>query len=356
MNKKRKILICPLNWGLGHASRIVPIIQLLKKNNHEIILGAYDESSEFLKIEFPELNIIELKGLIIRYSKSNSQILRMFFLIPKLFYMTFIEHQLLKKIVKKYEIDTVISDNRFGLWNKYTYNIFITHQLKVKFPGILKCCEFIYSLILKKIINKYNECWIPDYEGDNNLSGELSHLKKLNKNVFFIGPLSRFQEIGDRENKEEGILFILSGPEPQRTIFENIVLSQNFRNIKVTVVRGTNKPLNIKYSFPIYDIVNTSRLKKLIDRSDMVICRSGYSSIMDLIALRKKAVLIPTPGQTEQEYLAKYLKEKELFYSVTQEKFDIKRVIENCFSRPSYKSRPGNLLLERIKLLDKQNN
>lgn len=353
MNRNKKILICPLNWGLGHASRIIPIIKLLQEYNHQIIIGAYGNGLDFLRKELPESDFIELKGIKVKYSKQNSQLIKMLFMIPKLIYWLIYEHKLLKKIVKQYSIDVVISDNRFGLWNKNVISIFITHQLRVKFPGILRYCEFIYSAMLKRVINKYNECWIPDNQGANNLSGELSHIPEKYNNIFFVGLLSRFKRSNKLNEKEEGILFVLSGPEPQRTIFENVILTQNFKNLKITLVRGTTEPLQKEYTFPIYNIVNTKKLEKLINISEMVICRAGYSSVMDLIALNKKAVLIPTPGQTEQEYLARNLKEKGLFYSMTQDKFEIQNAIANCYERPSFKNDDNRILLERIKMLNK---
>ena len=145
LKEKKNVLICPLDWGLGHATRDVPLINKLIGNSFEVIIAAYGNSYVFLKSEFPELKIIQLHGLNVSYSNRKSQVIKMFLLVPKIIYWTIKENVELRKIIKKENIDIVISDNRFGLWNKKTYNIFITHQLKVKFPGWLSPLEFIYK-------------------------------------------------------------------------------------------------------------------------------------------------------------------------------------------------------------------
>lgn len=345
-------MICPLNWGLGHATRDVPIIEILLKNNFEVIIAASEEPMVFLKNEFPDIEIINFPNYKVRYSKQKSQLLRMTLLIPKIFICTIIEHIKIKRLIKQNNIDIIISDNRFGLWNKHIYSIFITHQLKVKFPRWLNFLEFIYKNLLKLIINKYDECWVPDFEGSINLSGELSHLNKSPKNIKFIGPLSRFALLNNNEHNKNvfDLLFILSGPEPQRTLLEGKIYKQTQNcNLRMAIVRGTEKQATFKFTFPTYDLLNTNSLYDLIMTSDKIISRSGYSSIMDLVALNKKAILIPTPGQTEQEYLAKYLQEKNLFFSMSQEEFDLSKAINTIINTPDFKLIMDNKnLLERI--------
>ena len=355
MKKKKKILICPLNWGLGHATRDVPIIEMLLKNNYEVIIAASSEPLIYLTKEFPDLEIINFPNYKVRYSKRKSQLLRMAILIPKILICTLREHIKLKKLIKQYNIDIIISDNRFGLWNKNIYSIFITHQLKIKFPVWLSSFEFVYKGLLKFIINRYDECWIPDFDGEMNLSGELSHINNTLKKIKFIGHLSRFKlsEKNDSEKNEFDLLFILSGPEPQRTLLEEKIYKQTANcNLRMAIVRGTEKQAPFKFSFPTYDLLNTNRLNKLINISDKIISRSGYSSIMDLVALNKKAILIPTPGQPEQEYLAKYLKEKGLFLSMSQDEFDLSKAVNYNISSPDFKLKvDNNNLLERVLVL-----
>lgn len=359
MNSKKKILVCPLNWGLGHATRMVPIIHLLLKHQFDVCLAASKESKEYLTREFPDLFVIDLPGYTVRYSKQNSQILQMAMLLPRIIFWTLKEHVLLRKIIKKNRIDIILSDHRFGLWNKRVYSIFVSHQQKVKFPSVFKYCEFVYAGLLRFVLKRYDECWVPDFKGENNLSGELSHGVFSMNHIHYIGPLSRFslyQQID--KPKEFDVLFILSGPEPQRTVFEKIIQQQAQKtNLKLALVRGTNRILGKAYPFPVYDMVNTNTLFDLINKTEIIICRSGYSSVMDLISLKKRAVLVPTPGQTEQEYLADYLKEKELFYAVSQQHFDLECAVEKCFKKPELENseEQENSLIERIKMLYKQN-
>ena len=243
MQKSKRVLVCPLNWGLGHAARDIPIIRKLTEEGFEVIIAASGDALDFLKIEFPELTIINIPDYEIRYSKKNVQIIKMLALIPRIIFYSFKEHSVLKKISKYYEIDIVISDNRYGLWNNQTYNIFITHQLKVKFPGILKLFEPIYKLVSGFFIDKFDECWIPDYQSNPNLSGELSHTKSKLRNWYFIGPVSRFiKEANKKVNEDIDVLFVLSGPEPQRSIFENIIINQvKETSLKIAIVRGTKR-------------------------------------------------------------------------------------------------------------------
>ncbi len=349
MKERKNVLVCPLNWGLGHATRDVPIINKLIAHNYNVIIAASGFVYKFLKEEFPDLQIFKLPGYHVRYSKSNTQTMKMLLLIPWILYWTIKEHIMLSRLIKTYKIHIVVSDNRFGLWNKSTYSIFITHQLRVLFPGILNVFEPLYQWFSNQIINKFNECWIPDFKGALNLSGKLSHHKNKNNSHYFIGPLSRFENLDLNNNKDIDILIILSGPEPQRGILEKIIYDQT-KNIEVkcVVVRGTNEEREYSFTFPTFDIVHTQELQNLYFRANIILCRSGYSSIMDLVKLKKKAILIPTPGQTEQEYLAKYLSNKGWFYSVNQDEFLLKRDIQRVINFPEIQIIENNELEKRI--------
>jgi spore coat polysaccharide biosynthesis predicted glycosyltransferase SpsG len=262
-------------------------------------------------------------------------VLKMFFSIFSILKGIKEEHALLQQIIKQHKIDVVISDNRFGLWSKSSKTIFITHQLMIKAPFGVK---WLYRINLK-YMNKFNECWIPDEEGSKNLSGDLSHKYPLPKNAFFIGLLSRF----NLEKKEDGhligstvisikydVMVIISGPEPQRTVFEKIILEQLLKEkVKALVVRGvteTEEEKIIKTNFNHLVIVShlkANEMRQAILQSDLIIARSGYSTIMDMAALGKKIFFIPTNGQTEQEYLAQLLMYKGIAYMQSQTEFDL---------------------------------
>jgi len=331
LQKSKNILVCPLDWGIGHASRLIPIITEFIKNNNEVIIAGSGKSLLLLKTTFPKLRTISIEGYNIKYSKTIPLSLKMIFQAPKILIKISKEHKQLEKIIKEQNIDIVVSDNRFGLWSKMVKSIYITHQIMIKMPGILKFLEYPIYRFHKKTIKKYDECWIPDIEQNPNIAGDLTRKFPLPENAKCIGILSRFKKdkISDIKKKYE-ILIILSGPEPQRTIFENILIEQISKtDYKTLLVRGLNtSKLSVPDNIDVVSHLNTNDMKDAILSSDYIISRSGYSTIMDLIVLEKNAIIVPTPGQTEQEYLAKYYKDKKIFYSVKQKDFCISSALK----------------------------
>lgn len=335
--ESKRILVCPLDWGLGHASRMIPVIKQLLGKNNEVIIAADNLALNLLKEEFPELESVKFPSFQIYYPGGNFLIFRLLIQAPEILFGVFKEHKLLKKLIEIYKADIVISDNRFGCWNKKVKSIYITHQVMVKMPKGLKFFEYSGYLTHRWIINKYDECWIPDWEGNNNLSGDLSHKFKIPNKARFIGPLSRFDGMQNYSlDKKYEIVCILSGPEPQRTVFEKILIDQISKSdFKTIIVRGQPGKSTLANSVNI-EYVNhlpTKQLAETIHQSKMVICRSGYSSIMDLVTLNKRAILVPTPRQTEQEYLAEYFKKNNLFKTVKQDKLDLKKHISKWIPR-----------------------
>ena len=354
---KKKILICPLDWGLGHASRIIPIINALIKNNFEIIIAADNYPLQLLKSEFPDLLTLKFPSYQISYSKGKSLVFKMLFYIPKIIFGIYKEHKRLNTIINEYKIDIVISDNRFGLWNKKITSIFITHQVMIKMPKYFKFFEYPVHLINKWFILKYNICWIPDFETMPNLSGDLSHKYEL-PNASFIGLLSRFSRTGNYNiEKTYDIVVILSGPEPQRTIFEKIVYNQakliDYKTLIIKGIPGKKIKTEQYENITLVSHLLSEEINNLILSTEIIICRSGYSSIMDLISLNKKAILVPTPGQTEQEYLAQYHSNNKYFYCVFQDKFNLENDIMNLkkYSQTVLENNDKSLLYKEINKL-----
>ncbi|MBI3503093.1 MAG: glycosyltransferase [Bacteroidetes bacterium] len=320
-----RILVAPLDWGLGHATRCIPIIKYLLGKKCEVIISADGRMLQLLQKEFPSCQFVIISGYNISYPKNGSMVLKMAAQIPKILSGIKREHEQLKKIIKEKKIDAVISDNRFGLWSREVPCVFITHQLMVKSPFGEK---LIYRLN-KKYISKYSDCWIPDVPEKNNLSGDLSHKFSLPKNAKYIGILSRFASSKKRflDSSRNDILIILTGPEPQRTLFEKKIIEQvSSMKKSVLIVQGItekNERKKISENVSIVSYFATEELQKEIFSSEIILSRPGYSTIMDLAVLGKKAIFVPTPGQTEQEYLAKYFSETKIAYSVSQKKFDL---------------------------------
>ena len=304
------MLVCPLNWGLGHATRCVPIIRKLIAEGHEPVIVADGYPQAFLRQEFPTLRFIEFLSYSIYYSSGKSQVSAMIFNFPNIVKGIINEHLWLREFLHIEHFDQVISDNRFGMWNRRVHSIYITHQLMVKMPENLKLLEPLLHCIHKAFISRYNECWIPDRAENGGLAGDLAHKYPLPHNAKFIGTLSRFQGL---ENTEPDINFdvvaVISGVEPQRTIFENsLMLRFKGGYEKVLIVRGQPQVKNISKQIGNISLVShlpDNELVAVLLGAKKIICRSGYSSIMDLDVLNclKKAELIPTLGQTEQEYL-----------------------------------------------------
>ncbi len=331
----KKILVCPLSWGLGHASRLIPVIHELVQNKFDVYVGAAGYSSELLRQEFPGLKFLKFPSFTITYGKKKSLSLQIFMQLPKIIYEIIKEHIALKKLVKNYSIDLVISDNRFGLWSKRAASVYITHQVRVILPAYLKFIEPLIYRLNKLIISKYDECWIPDFADPlNNLSGALSHMNELPANIKFIGPLSRFNMYPVNSHLKVkyryDLVIILSGPEPQRSVIEEQLVSEihnsDYRALIVQGKPGIKQIMRASENITLASHFSTAEFLNMINRSRYIICRSGYSTIMDLVALKRTAILIPTPGQTEQEYLARYL--SKYFYCTEQNNFSLIKAIE----------------------------
>lgn len=330
---KKKVLVAPLFWGLGHATRCIPVINELIRQGAEVVIASDGEALILLKQEYPEFAFIELPSYAIRYSNSNNMFLNIFFQLPSIIKAIIKEHRALKKIIATHGINRVISDNRFGLFNKSVKTVFITHQLFIIPPIGFGWLKQVIQKINFSLIQRFDSCWVPDIEAENNLSGKLSHGHIKFLNAIFIGPLSRFTKAeGQPEKKYKyDLLIILSGPEPQRTVFENIITKQiTSQTGTVLLVRGISidkEGKQVNGNLTRVNHLPASSMYEAILVSKLILCRSGYSSIMDLAALGKKAVFIPTPGQTEQEYLASYFLSRNIFYSKQQDSFYLQEAI-----------------------------
>lgn len=319
-----------MHWGLGHAMRIVPIVQQLHENGCTIFIAASSTLISLLKEECPYATFIDDNSVEIKYGATSiSTTVKLISQLPTLLKQIKQEQLLIKQWVKTYGIDFIISDNRYGLYHAEVPSIFITHQLNIQF------------LFGKKIIKKINErlisnfwgCWVPDNADKNNrVGGILTESNFLKLKINYIGLLSRFARAVTKnpEQVNKQLLFILSGPEPQRTIFENKIINEvRLHKVDGILVRGSNvinDNLDKNLFVSCIDFANATLLKTLIENSNIIVCRAGYSSIMDLISLQKSALLVPTPGQNEQVYLSKYLTNKKWFYSETQQQFSLQNI------------------------------
>lgn len=289
---------------MGHATRIVPLIKKLQQEN-EIILGISPSHEFFFEAIFPHLKKIELPSYQISYSRFLPVWLKLILQAPRIFSVIRKENALLKKIISTHSVNLVISDNRYGLYNNKVESIFITHQLIILSPVFSSWANWMNI----KLLRRFQEVWVPDYEPrSERLSGNLSENKKVPIPVRFIGPQSRFVSGEVMRSKSIDLLILLSGIEPQRSLLENMLL-EKFKESKLNIVlvRGKEKVAATHKNIRIIDFADTNLLGDLIVNARTVICRSGYSTLMDLHILGfRNLILVPTPGQTEQEYLARY--------------------------------------------------
>ncbi len=307
----KTIFIAPLDWGLGHATRCVPLIKRLSKNN-TVIIGTTGANRDFFERYFPLLQKINLPSYNIRYSKTWPQWLKILWQWPHIASVIKQERKIIGTLITGKKIDVVISDNRFGLHHKEARCIFITHQVRLKTPFFSGFANYINQ----NYIHRFNELWIPDFEeAGNRLAGGLSDAAKIKIPVKYILPqshLAESKEPGPASHKTD-YLILLSGPEPQRSLLEEALVNKLEHSPKRTVlVRGAaHLPELITRQIQTVNFAEGAELRQLVVNAETVICRSGYSTLMDLYLLEKKQlILIPTPGQPEQEYLAEHWKEK----------------------------------------------
>lgn len=318
--------MAPLDWGLGHATRCIPIISALINNGFTVFLAAEGAQAHLLQTEFPTLTLLPLKGYRVRYSKNKWGLPFVLLLqLPRILRSIRQEHSWLDHTIREQGIDLVISDNRYGLYSKKVSCIFLTHQLNIKAP--YAWMEALLRRIHYHFINRFSKCWVPDGEGVEGIAGILSHPTVLPKiPVRYIGLPARFRGATDTENFLYDYCILLSGPEPQRTLLEQKCM-EAARHLPASfiVVRGRPGDEQVPLVAPHITVCNHlpgKELEKVLQQSRCVVSRSGYTTVMELLAMHKKALLIPTPGQTEQEYLAEQLQQKGSCISVSQEAFD----------------------------------
>ena len=361
----KRILLAPLDWGLGHATRCIPIIKELQNQGCDVWLAGNSVQEKLLKQEFPQLPFLPLPGYDVSYAKTGiGFIFRLWAQLPKISRMIGFEHQWLKEKIKEFDFDAVISDNRYGLYHTNIPCVFITHQLQIKSP-LGKWSERMIQQWNYHYIKKFSTCWVPDFEEADNIAGELSHPQLLPETVLtYLGPLSRFEKSA-AENIHE-LLIILSGPEPQRSILEAKLIKQlRTSRKKAVIVRGLPEGKSVLQNDGLIEFHNhlsSGKLNELILKSEIIISRCGYSTVMDLMKLQKKSILIPTPGQTEQEYLAGILKTKKMACTYTQKKFDLQKALDEAmkfeFHFPeNYESKLRSVILHFLESLEtKENN
>lgn len=333
----KKVLVAPLNWGMGHATRCVPIIETLERLGAEVVLAGDGSVFDYFKKRFSHLDLLRLPGHIVNYQTRGRKL--MFPVIkglPGFFHNIYKEHIAIKHLVTQYNLGYIISDNRYGLWHGEIPSVLVTHQVNIRLNGVWQAGLPLVKFTAQRFFCHFDEIWIPDYASLPGLAGKLSHPRKTPPNYKYIGPLSRFSSPAPKAaHPVYDFLAIVSGPEPQRTILENILVRLFHKGpFRTIILRGLPGIQEIVHKSPYLTLIPhlpDKELHDIICHSAHLISRPGYSTLMDLIVLQRQAVLIPTPGQPEQEYLADIHRNNPQFRILNQEELQ--------------KLRPENFLL-----------
>ena len=326
-NTYKSILIAPLDWGLGHATRCIPIIRYFLQKDWKVYIACPPASAHeaLLKKEFPEVTFVPLFGYEVQYARSRAFFMpKMFLQLPRISQKIRKENSWLKKFVNTHSIDLIFSDNRYGLYHPKVPCVFMTHQLELILPK--KYQQRIAQKISYHYIQKYKQCWIPDFK-DNGLAGSLSHPMALPKvPIFYLGCLSRLGAKIQNLPIQYRYLIILSGPEPQRSILEEKFLKiLPYLEGKILLVRGKpneENTITVPVHCTIVNHLDNEQMRIAFASAEYIVSRTGYTTVMEILSWQKKSILIPTPGQTEQEYLGKQLHESHYAYCFSQETAD----------------------------------
>jgi predicted glycosyltransferase len=320
----KKILIAPLDWGLGHTSRCIPIIKYLQQKNIQVIVACNTAQQTLLEQEVSNIRYTYLPGYNISYGTTSiSTTAKLIMQIPSILNSIKKEQEWLKQFVLSEPVDAVISDNRYGFYHKEVYSICITHQLNVKGPFGLSIGHYSLQYFLKQ----FDAIWVPDNKQNIKLSGLLGHPKKSSKlPIQYIGWLSRFEQavpfIGQNKNS---ILIILSGPEPQKSILMHKLLAL-FKNTNYALtIIGASQVVQ-QPNAQVFNIVSSQQLLYFVANNNYIITRSGYTTLMELAFWQRPAILIPTPAQTEQVYLAKYITQQGYHTYIEQNNLQLSKL------------------------------
>jgi uncharacterized protein (TIGR00661 family) len=313
------ILVAPLNWGLGHATRSIPVINQLLIWGFKVSIASDGAALKLLKAEFPNLQAFELPGYGTQY-KTMHLALNLFFQMPAMFFAIKKEHKMLTSLIQDQSIDAIISDNRFGLYSDIIPSAIITHQVDI--PIDIPILHSLVNRLNRFYLKRFGAVWVPDFAKGKTLSGRMSHHTPMDNDLSYLGPVSRMVKSVQDPKIEWDILVLLSGTEPQRTALEHILLRQladlPYKTIFVQGITNQRQRIKCSPKLEMVSYLTGKELNQLMERSEIVITRSGYTTLMDLAVLGKKAILIPTPGQREQELLATQFHKEKVFYGVDQ--------------------------------------
>lgn len=345
-------MVAPLNWGLGHATRSMPVIDQLLAWGAQVILAGDGRSMHLLRQEYPHLEHVELPSYHVRYTSGSSMPLVTLLRTPIYLNAIYREHHALDRLAGTHRLDLVISDNRYGMWTNKVPCVFMCHQIAIIPPRPAGWTSPGFYWLQRAFYAGFRQVWVPDFAGSPNLTGRLSHGYVNDDRLRYIGPMSRFMNMAP--NPDTGFradyVVVLSGPEPQRSLLEAAIVKQA-KGIPADFLLVQGKTESFKESrqgnLRFVSFLTARELYGTLSHARAVIARAGYSTVMDLCFLKRKAILIPTPGQTEQEYLAARLEREGMAVVQRQGRLNLKEALERAEGLSGFTDLSGNISLQK---------
>jgi len=333
----KHVLVSPLSWGLGHATRDLPIIRYLLERGHHVTVAAEGRALALLAKEVPQCDFTELKDYPPPYSSGRYFVPRFLAMAPVMLWAIEQETVNVRRLFRRRRFDLILSDNRFRVRSDHVPSFVIAHQLRFMTPRGLESFDFVTEFFNYVYLRPFDRIIVPDVaDPETNLSGRLSHRMRWLQSpekVYYAGVLSSVSRLDVPQDVD---LFIsISGPEPPRIQLERIILGRiaDVKADRVVITLGkpeVKETRQVNGHVTVYGFLDRAGQQEMMNRAGLVVCRSGYTTVMELAELGKKALFIPTPGQTEQEYLARYYAERGYFHSVSQYELDLPRDIDKA--------------------------
>lgn len=337
-----RILYAVGSWGLGHATRSLPLITSLLDTNASLTIvstgralavlrGELQDRCEFL--DWPDVPHTVGRTAWGFYLKTAAAIPRYLAVVRR-------EQQWTAQLLRARHFDRIVSDNRYGIQHPDVPSFHVVHGLRFIAPGRVHLIERRLETVNYRWLGHLRQVIVPDTQEDQ-LSGDLAHSLEVfpQRVITYAGILSRLRR---RAVSEDLDLFVtLSGPEPQRSMLERLILQQ-LPSVRGRIVVTLGKPDAAAHtrvgSADVYGYLDRSGQEEMMNRARLVLCRSGYSTIMDLAELQRRAVLIPTPGQTEQMYLARYHQARGTAFAVDQRRLDLRAALARGATLPPFRA------------------
>jgi predicted glycosyltransferase len=359
--KNKTVIYAIINWGLGHATRSAPIIRRMTDDGNRVILASHGKALSLLEKEFPECECLDIRDRNVSYPHFRSMfVFKIVAQLPKMIAGWIYERRTVRKLIKNYQPDLIITEMRLGFWSKRVPSVLITHQLRFNLPKHLAWAGIFGEWFNRLVFRHYNYVFVPDAAGEPNLSGELSHKGRIARHpkVRYIGCLSSILPSDPPPAADLDLLVSISGPEPQRTKFEQKVMEQ-LPGLRGNILAVLGLPdagdKNTEWNEGAVRVrahLGRSEMADAMQRAKRIVCRSGYSTVMELLALNKAAFFVPTPGQTEQEYLAEYYRRAGLYDHCKQEDLNLQEILQKDPAPVKKNSIPVNDLDRISDLLD----